>query len=155
MAKAQKPSQSQEDVEATLALEALDAAASGDNASVPPPTAYLPDYVVVCCKLPSGLSIPVPGTDIVVKLNGFHSAYALFNHGRTTVPRRDWDAIETYYATHPGAKWLHSGLVFAERDANEAVAHARDQQNVEGGFEPVDPANLPKEGVNGRIQDRE
>ena len=94
----------------------------------------------------------MPGTDIKIKLNGFHSAYALFNHGRTSVPRAQWEAVEAYYATHPGALWLHNGMVFAESDAQSAVDHARDRQEVKGGFEPVDPAKLAQEGVNGRIQ---
>lgn len=144
MAKNEKAEQ--DEIDAKLALEALEAktpAATVGTAA---------DYVTVCCKLPQGINVAVPGTDIKIKLNGFHSAYALFNHGRTSVPRAQWEAVEAYYATHPGALWLHNGMVFAESDAQSAVDHARDRQEVKGGFEPVDPAKLAQEGVNGRIQ---
>ena len=136
----------QDEIDAKLALEAL--AAKTPAATV----GTAADYVTVCCKLPQGINVAVPGTDIKIKLNGFHSAYALFNHGRTSVPRAQWEAVEAYYATHPGALWLHNGMVFAESDAQSAVDHARDRQEVKGGFEPVDPAKLAQEGVNGRIQ---
>ena len=144
MAKNEKAEQ--DEIDAKLALEALEAktpAATVGTAA---------DYVTVCCKLPQGINVAVPGTDIKIKLNGFHSAYALFNHGRTSVPRAQWEAVEAYYATHPGALWLHNGMVFAESDAQSAVDHAHDRQEVKGGFEPVDPAKLAQEGVNGRIQ---
>ena len=103
------------------------------------------DYVTVCCKIPNGIDVAVPGTSIKVKLHGSHSAYAVFGHGKTNVPRDQWEAIETYYATHPGALWLHNGIVFAEKDPDSAIDHARDRQEVAAGFEPLDPNKPPKD----------
>lgn len=116
-------------------------------------TGVAPDFVVVCCKLPGGINVAVPGTDIKIKLHGSHSPYAVFGHGRTNVSRAEWEAVESYYATHPGALWLHNGVVFAEKDAESATDHSRDRQDVKAGFEPVDPAKLAQEGVNGRISE--
>lgn len=106
------------------------------------------DYVTVACKLPAGLQIRVPDTDIDIKLNGTHSVGALAEHGMTDIKKEVWDAVVAYYKGHPGAKWLHNGVVFAMADRASAADAAEEREDVNYGFDPIDP-NDPQHAVPG------
>lgn len=93
------------------------------------------DMLTVACKLPQGLTIPLPdGTSLT--LNGMHSPFAIAGHGMTDVKSGVWAIVEAEYASAP---WLVNELVFAMGDKDSAVDKAADHQGVKGGFEPVDP----------------
>ena len=98
------------------------------------------DMLTIACKLPQGLSIPMPeGPNLV--LNGLHSPFALAGHGMTDVKAAAWAIVEERYAD---AFWLKNEMVFAMGDRDSAVDKAEDRQEEKAGFEPVDPKNLPK-----------
>lgn len=109
------------------------------------------DLVTVMCKLPKGLRIQVPGTDVTIDLHGSHSAYSLAGHGRTHVQRAHWDAVVAFYTLHPGAKWFHDELVFAMPDSDSAIDKAQEREKIESGFDPIDPS-APGGGVMGSIE---
>jgi hypothetical protein len=96
-------------------------------------------FVTVACKLPQGLIISVPDTDIKVKLHGTHSPYAVAGHGLTEVRSDVWEAIETYYKEHSGAKWLGTS-VFVSSRREDAVDEATEKADENYGFDPIDPA---------------
>lgn len=98
------------------------------------------DMLTVACKLPQGLTIPMPdGTQI--KLNGAHSPFALAGHGMTDVKADAWAIVEEKYAD---AAWLKNEVVFAMGERDSAVDKAEDRKDEKAGFEPVDPLKLPK-----------
>lgn len=93
------------------------------------------DMVTVACKLPQGLTIPLPdGTTLT--LNGTHSPFAIAGHGMTDVKSGVWAIVEAEYASAP---WLTNELVFAMGDKDSAVDKAEDRKNEKTGFDPVDP----------------
>lgn len=93
--------------------------------------------VRVACKLPHGLAVRLPD-DRTIKLNGLHSAQAVAGHGMTYIESADWDAIQVTYAD---AKWLKNEHVFAFADADDAAAMAAEREQVNAGFNPIDPKN--------------
>ena len=97
------------------------------------------DMITVACKLPQGLTIPLPdGTHL--KLHGTHSPFAIAGHGMTDVKSGVWAIVEAEYAAAP---WLVNELVFAMGDRDSAAEKAADLKNEKSGFEPVDPAKPP------------
>ena len=99
------------------------------------------DMVVVACKLPQGLEIPVPNSKERVKLHGSQSPFAVAEHGMTDVKADIWAAIEEFYAEFA---WLKNETVFAMRDKSSVVDKAEEREDEKAGFEPIDPAALPK-----------
>lgn len=97
------------------------------------------DMLTIACKLPQGLSIPMPEGPNVV-LNGKNSPFALAGHGMTDVKAATWAIVEEEYAD---ASWLKNEMVFAMGDRDSAVEKAEDRKDEKAGFEPVDPAKLP------------
>jgi hypothetical protein len=95
-------------------------------------------FVTVACKLPQGLNISVPDTDIKLKLHGTHSPYAVAGHGLTEVKADVWDAVEAHYKDVPGAKWLGSS-VFVSSKREDAVDEATEKADENYGFDPIDP----------------
>lgn len=101
------------------------------------------DTLTIACKLPQGLSIPMPeGPNLV--LNGTHSPFALMGHGMTDVKAATWAIVEEKYAE---ASWLKNEVVFAMGDKESAVDKAEDRQKVNAGFEPVDPKAAAAKGI--------
>lgn len=97
------------------------------------------DLVTVACKLPQGLTIPLPdGTEL--KLNGMHSPFAIAGHGMTDVKSGVWAIVEAEYADKA---WLKNELVFAMGDKDSAVDKAEERQGEKSGFDPVDPKKMP------------
>lgn len=97
------------------------------------------DLVTVACKLPQGLTIPLPdGTEL--KLNGMHSPFAIAGHGMTDVKSGVWAIVEAEYAS---AAWLVNEMVFAMGDKDSAVDKAEERQGEKSGFDPVDPKKMP------------
>jgi hypothetical protein len=95
------------------------------------------DMLVVACRLPQGLHIPLPGGQMLT-LNGLNSRGAHSGHGFTNVKKDTWETVQTVYAE---MKWLTSGAVFAMADADSAVDAAEERQDVNVGFNQIDPAN--------------
>jgi hypothetical protein len=101
--------------------------------------------VTIACKLPQGLTIPVPSQREPIKLHGAHSAYAIAGHGMTRgIKQSLWDEVESVYAE---AAWLKNEHVFAQADEDSASDKAVDRKDIDAGFDPVDPAN--PNGVKG------
>lgn len=101
------------------------------------------DMLTIACKLPQGLTIPMPEGPPVV-LNGTHSAFALAGHGMTDVKASAWAIIEKKYAD---AAWLKNEVIFAMGDRESAVDKAEDRTEVKAGFEPVDPKAAAAKGI--------
>jgi hypothetical protein len=104
-------------------------------------------FVTVACKLPQGLHIVIPDQKIDVRLHGTHSPYAVAGFGLTEVKADVWAAIEAFYSTHAGARWLHNGTVFAQVKHESAAAAAKENVKHDAGFEAVDPNN-PNKAAN-------
>ena len=101
----------------------------------------------LACKLPQGLTIPLPGGR-TIKLHGSASPFAIANHGMTQgIAEDDWTAIQTIYA---GKLWLVNEAVFAMPRAEDASAKAIELKDADRGFEPIDPRNPALHG--GRIE---
>lgn len=101
------------------------------------------DMITVACKLPQGLTIPLPdGTEL--KLNGMHSPFSIAGHGMTDVKSGVWAIVEAEYAS---AAWLVNELVFAMGDRESAVDKATDRQGEKSGFDPVDPKAAAAKGI--------
>lgn len=101
------------------------------------------EMLTIACKLPQGLSIPMPEGPNVV-LNGSLSPFALAGHGMTDVKPAAWAIIEEKYAD---ASWLKNEVVFAMGDRDSAVDKAEDRKDVKAGFEPVDPKAAAAKGI--------
>jgi len=101
------------------------------------------DMLTIACKLPQGLSIPMPEGPPLV-LNGALSPFALMGHGMTDVKAAAWALVEDKYAD---AVWLKNEVVFAMGDKESAVDKAEDRQAVKAGFEPVDPKAAAAKGI--------
>lgn len=100
--------------------------------------------VRVACKLPHGLNVRMPDGR-TIELNGLHSRQTVAGHGMTYIPAKDWDAIQVVYAE---AKWLRNEHVFAFADADDAAAMAEEREQVNAGFNPIDPKNP---GIHGGV----
>lgn len=93
------------------------------------------DMVTVACKLPQGLTIPLPdGTSLT--LHGINSPFAIAGYGMTDVQAGVWAIVEAEYADKA---WLKNEIVFAMGDKDSAVDKATERQSEKSGFEPVDP----------------
>lgn len=94
--------------------------------------------VRVACKLPHGLNIRLAdGSSVLLK--GRLSPGALFGHGMTYIDARQWDAVELQYGPDGvDAKWLRNQHVFAMADPDSAADKAKDRENVNAGFDPLD-----------------
>lgn len=98
-------------------------------------TSKTTDMVTVACKLPQGLTIPLPdGTTLT--LHGMNSPFAIAGFGMTDVQAGVWAVVEAEYAS---AKWLANEVVFAMGDKDSAVDKATERQSEKSGFEAVDP----------------
>lgn len=93
--------------------------------------------VVVACRLPHGLDVPLPNGD-VVRINGLNARGAHSGHGFTNLKVETWEAIKTLYA---GKLWLKNQAVFAFADADSATDAAEDRSDVNVGFNGIDPNN--------------
>jgi hypothetical protein len=101
------------------------------------------DMLTIACKLPQGLSIPMPdGPNLV--LNGAHSPFALMGHGMTDVKAAAWAIVEDQHAE---SAWLKNEVVFAMGDKESAVDKAEDRVDTKAGFEPVDPKAFAAKGI--------
>lgn len=105
-------------------------------------------FVVVACRLPSGLTVPLPGGD-ELKLNGLNARGAHSGHGFTNVTLDTWDTIKTVYS---GAKWLKNKSIFAFEDADSATDAALEREKINVGFNPVDPNAPDVKGVGVKIE---
>ncbi|WWQ12996.1 hypothetical protein PQ43W_50 [Ralstonia phage PQ43W] len=89
--------------------------------------------VVVGCRLPCGLILPMPDGSTVV-LKGRNDPAAQDNHGFTTIDSAVWATIQSTYA---GAPWLANNDVFERVDQPTALTQAAADQNVNDGFDPT------------------
>lgn len=101
------------------------------------------DMLTIACKLPQGLSIPLPD-GAHLKLHGTHSPYALMGHGMTDVKAATWALVEEQHAE---SAWLKNEVVFAMGDKESAVDKAEDRVDAKAGFEPVDPKAAAAKGI--------
>lgn len=106
------------------------------------------DMMVVACRLPHGLVIPLPG-DESIKLNGLNAPGAHSGHGFTNLKRETWETIKTVYGH---ARWFTNQSVFAFADADSATDAAEDRQDVNVGFNQVDPNKPNVAGVSIKIE---
>lgn len=107
--------------------------------------------VSIACRLPTGLSIPLPGGRFL-HLKGANDRTAILTvsalgadgmpitrggHGITTgVPAEDWDYVQEHFM---GSKWLRNGAVFAANKKAAAVDEASEREGEDVGFNGVDP----------------
>jgi hypothetical protein len=101
--------------------------------------------VVVACRLPHGLAVPLPGHDAPVMLKGLNAPGSHSGHGFTNMKTETWEAIKTVY----GDKlWLKNKSVFAFADADSATDAAVERQDFQAGFNGIDPKD-PSASVRG------
>lgn len=97
-------------------------------------------YVTIACKLPQGLHIRLSDGS-TLKLNGSASPYAVLGYGLTqNVPSATWEAVQ---AQHAEAAWLKNEFVFANGDAKSVDSQLAERKDEKGGFEAIDPNQLP------------
>lgn len=101
--------------------------------------------VVVACRLPHGLDVPLPGVEGFTRINGLNAPGAHSGHGFTNLKVDTWEAIKTVYSH---AKWLTNKSVFAFADADSAADAALERKDVNVGFNCIDPMN-PNGSVKG------
>jgi hypothetical protein len=132
------------------------------------------DMVTVCCRMPHGLELrisppgdaerrakmsanktpdlsPVAYVDRVV-IKGANRApdYHLKDNrllgrvGRTQVDKSFWDA---WLAQNKDGPLVQNSCVFAEATDARAEAKSREFRNVKTGFEPIEPDDLKKKGL--------
>lgn len=101
--------------------------------------------VVVACRLPHGLDVPLPGHAAPVRINGLNARGAHSGHGFTNMKAETWEAIKTVYGEKA---WLTNGAVFAHADADSAADQAEERADLNVGFNPIDPNN-PNASVKG------
>lgn len=106
------------------------------------------EMVVVACRLPHGLIVPIPGGENVV-LNGLNSRGAHSGHGFTNLKRETWDTLTAIYGEKA---WLRNQSVFAFSDAESATDAAEDRQEVNVGFNQIDPNKPNAAGVSIRVE---
>jgi hypothetical protein len=101
------------------------------------------ETVIVCCKLPNGLHLDLPGARRVTvrgpalefgKVPSFIIAggFAL----TPDVPQAHWDE---WLKTHEGMDIVTKGFIFAHKDQRSADAHAREMAQERTGLEALDP----------------
>ncbi|MFT8720020.1 hypothetical protein [Acetobacter sp.] len=132
------------------------------------------DTVTVCCRLPHGLRLRLtPEGDVArraalskagtpdrsptgyvkeVVINGANRApnyhpkdnVMLGCVGRTQVEKSFWDA---WLAQHKDSDLVKNHCVFAELTEAKADAKSSELSQEKTGFEPIDPAELKKKGI--------
>lgn len=118
--------------------------------------------VWVGCKLPGGMWLELipshtgwnpPPTGVRVRLNGANSVRRetilrvnprVLDFGRTSVERSFWEA---WLAANKNNKLVTGGFIFAEENANEFKAHAREALGEKTGLEGLNP-----EGKDDRLK---
>lgn len=91
--------------------------------------------VTVVCKLPAGLTLTVG--DKNVEVNGANKPLVYGGKdGYTEVEKSFWDA---WVAENKNKSWYTSQSIFAQENAKEAKAMAKDLKSVKTGLEPIIP----------------
>lgn len=108
------------------------------------------ETVIVCCKLPNGLHLDLPGKPRVTILGNSVPYGEVPGHPIQTgyamtmdVPAAFW---EEWLRTHGTMEIVERGLIFAHTDNKSAVAHSKEMEKELTGLERKDPS-VPGTGL--------
>lgn len=101
---------------------------------------------IVGCKLPHGLNIDldVGGRKVPFTLKGRNASRIIGGYGLTTgVPK---DAFVAWLESHKEFPYVRNQYLFVHNDMAGARAHARDNEKLRTGMEPIDPLDVKRVG---------